>query len=169
MYQINRNITQTVNPNPSFFTMPVQIKVNFASGDTIVTLFNDAQSQDFQFDVIGNPVSINFDPGNWILKTLQSLTEVEDITIPLQYSLEQNYPNPFNPSTTIEYNLPQGGFVTLKVYNILGKEVATLVNEQIDAGKHKVDFDASGPNSGVYFYKIESGSFVGTKKMILLK
>jgi hypothetical protein len=60
--------------------MPVQIKVNFASGDTIVTLFNDEQSQDFQFEVSGNPASINFDPGNWILKTLQSLTEVEDIT-----------------------------------------------------------------------------------------
>lgn len=188
MYQINLNITQTVNPNPSFFTMPVQIKVNFASGDTIVTLFNDVQSQDFKFDVIGNPVSINFDPGNWILKTLQSLTEVEDITIPLQYSLEQNYPNPFNPKTVIGYQLPMSGNVSLKVFDILGNEVLTLVDEYKPAGKYEVEFDASFGssfrlvrilNSGVYFYKLlvsdlqgKDGrvrEFVETKKMILLK
>ena len=169
LYRIDLNITQNVRPNPAYFTMPVQIKVNFASGDTIVTLFNDAQSQNFQFDVLGNPTSINFDPGNWILKNLQSLTEVEDITIPVQFSLEQNYPNPFNPSTTIEYSLPKSGFVSLKVFNVLGKEVATLVDGQVEAGKHKVEFDASALNSGVYFYQIESGNYTETKKMILLK
>jgi len=179
VYRIDLNITQVVNPNPAFFTMPVQIKVNFTSGDTIVTLFNDAQSQNFEFDVIGNPVSINFDPGNWILKTLQSLTEVEDIYQPLSYSLEQNYPNPFNPKTVIGYQLPVSGNVSLKVFDILGNEVATLVNGQVDAGKHKVDFDASGLNSGVYFYKLlvsalqskdgKAGEFVETRKMILLK
>jgi aminopeptidase N len=169
IYQVTLNIYQTVNTNPSYFTMPVQIKLNTSLGDTIVTLFNDAQTQNFQFQVIGNPTSINFDPGNWILKTLQGITEVEDISVPAQYSLEQNYPNPFNPSTTIGYSLPQSGFVTLKVFNVLGKEVATLVNGQNEAGKHKVDFNAIALNSGVYFYRIESGSFIETKKMILLK
>jgi len=169
LYRIDLNITQNLNTNPAFFTMPVQIKFNSALGDTIVTLFNNAQSQNFQFDVNGNPTSINFDPDNWILKTLLGVTEVEDITIPFQYTLEQNYPNPFNPSTTIEYSLPQSGLVTLKVFNVLGKEVATLVNGQNEAGKHKVDFDAAALNSGVYFYRIEIGSFVETKKMILLK
>ena len=111
----------------------------------------------------------SFDPGNWILKTLQGVTEVEDLTIPLQYSLEQNYPNPFNPTTTIEYNIPQGDFVTLKVFNVLGKEVATLVNGRVEAGKHKVEFDASALNSEVYFYQIESENYAETKKMILLK
>lgn len=148
-------------------------------GDTIVTLFNNAQTQNFQFQVIGNPTSIVFDPGNWILKNNTTITSLENLTFPVQFSLEQNYPNPFNPSTTIEYSLPQSGYVTLKVYNILGKEVATLVNEQIEEGKHKVDFDASGLNSGVYFYKLlvsdlqgkdgRAGEFVETKKMILLK
>lgn len=179
IYNVTLTIYQNVNSNPSYFTMPVQVKINTSLGDTILTLFNDAQTQNFQFQVIGNPTSIVFDPGNWILKNNTVVTSLENLTFPVQFSLEQNYPNPFNPSTTIEYNLPQGGFVTLKVYNILGKEVATLVNEQIDAGKHKVDFDATGLNSGVYFYKLlvsdlqgkdgRVGEFVETKKMILLK
>ena len=169
IYNISLNINQAVNSNPSFFTMPVQIRINTTLGDTTVTLFNNVQTQNFQFQVIGNPGSIVFDPGNWILKNNTIITEVEDINQPFSYSLEQNYPNPFNPSTTIEYSIPQNGFVTLRVFNILGKEVATLVNEQVIAGKHKIDFDASGLNSGVYFYKIESGNFVETKKMILIK
>ena len=177
IYNVTLNIYQTVNNNPSYFTMPVQVKLNTSLGDTIVTLFNDAQTQNFQFQVIGNPQSIIFDPGNWILKNNTIVTEGEDFTIPLQFSLEQNYPNPFNPSTTIEYTIPQSGFVSLKVFNVLGKEIATLVNGQNDAGKHKVEFDATDLNSGVYFYKIETGNpstssgqgFTETKKMILLR
>jgi hypothetical protein len=169
LYDVTLNIYQSVNSNPSYFTMPVQVKLNTSLGDTIVTLFNNAQTQNFQFQVIGNPQSIVFDPGNWILKNNTVVTETEDLTIPLQFSLEQNYPNPFNPSTTIEYTIPQNGFVSLKIFNVLGKEVATLVNGQIDSGKHKVEFNATGLNSGVYFYRIESGSFVDTKKLILLK
>ena len=177
IYHITLNIYQNVNTNPPYFSMPVQIKVNTSLGDTLVTLFNDAQNQNFQFDVVGNPTSINFDPGNWILKDLLGITDTGILPIPGQYSLEQNYPNPFNPTTSIEYNLPQSGLVTLKVYNVLGKEVATLVNGQNEAGRHKVNFDASALNSGVYFYKLEAenpltGSgqgFTETKKMILLK
>jgi len=169
IYQINLNIYQVVRPNPSYFTMPVQIRFNTSLGDTTITLFNNAQTQNFQFQIVGNPQSIVFDPGNWILKDLQGVTEVKDLNIPLQYSLSQNYPNPFNPSTTIEYSIPKSGNVTLKIFNVLGKELATLVNGQNEAGKHIVNFDASDLNSGVYFYKIEAGSFVDTKKMILLK
>jgi hypothetical protein len=89
--------------------------------------------------------------------------------IPVTYSLEQNFPNPFNPSTTIRYQLPQDGMVTLKVYDILGSEVATLVNEQKSAGRYEVNFDASRFASGVYIYKITSGSYVSSKKMLLVK
>jgi|CZKP01.1.fsa_nt_gi hypothetical protein len=89
--------------------------------------------------------------------------------IPLNYSLNQNYPNPFNPSTKISYQLPKSGYVTLKVYNSLGKEVATLVNEEKIAGKYAVDFSAQGLSSGIYFYSIRSDSYFATKKMILLK
>lgn len=179
IYNISLNINQVVNSNPSFFTMPVQIRINTTLGDTAVTLFNNAQTQNFQFHVIGNPGSIVFDPGNWILKNNTIITEVENISQPFSYGLEQNYPNPFNPSTTIEFSIPQNGFVTIKVFNVLGKEIATLINEQVMAGKHKIDFNASGLSSGVYFYKLlvsdlqskdgKMENFAETRKMILLR
>ncbi len=94
--------------------------------------------------------------------------------IPNDYKLSQNYPNPFNPSTTIEYSIPTAGtslmkFVQLKIYDILGREVATLVNEEKPAGKYSVNFDASKLSSGIYFYRIKAGSFISVKKMILMK
>ncbi|HEX9251169.1 MAG TPA: T9SS type A sorting domain-containing protein, partial [Ignavibacteriaceae bacterium] len=91
------------------------------------------------------------------------------VSAPDNFSLNQNYPNPFNPSTTIEFQLPKESFVSLKVYNILGVEIATLVNEQRQAGVHKINFDASGLTSGLYIYKITSGGFEQTRKMMLLK
>ncbi len=92
-----------------------------------------------------------------------------DNKIPDKYSLSQNYPNPFNPTTNIEFRIADFGFVSLKVYDILGREVATLVNEEKPAGSYNVSFDASSLSSGVYFYRLNSGSFISTKKMILLK
>jgi len=88
---------------------------------------------------------------------------------PSNYSIAQNYPNPFNPETKISFNLPKAGFVTLKVYNVLGEEVSTLVNEEKTAGKYVVDFNSHGLTSGIYFYTIQSGSFHATKKMTLIK
>ena len=85
------------------------------------------------------------------------------------FTLEQNYPNPFNPSTTIRYSIPTSEFVTLKVYDVLGNEVATLVNEEKPAGSFEVNFSAVELSSGIYFYKLQVGSFIETKKMILLK
>ncbi|MDY0081657.1 MAG: T9SS type A sorting domain-containing protein [Ignavibacteriaceae bacterium] len=91
------------------------------------------------------------------------------LEIPMIYSLEQNYPNPFNPTTIIRYQIPQDGIVTLKVYDILGSEVATLVNEQKPAGRYEINFDASKLASGVYIYKLQSGNYISSKKMMLLK
>jgi hypothetical protein len=88
---------------------------------------------------------------------------------PEAFTLSQNYPNPFNPSTTISYQITKSGLTTLKVYNIVGQEVATLVNGVVTAGSYDVKFDASRLSSGVYFYTLRSGSFVETKKMTLLK
>jgi hypothetical protein len=88
---------------------------------------------------------------------------------PSSFSLSQNFPNPFNPTTNIEFALPKSGLVTLRVYDILGKEVATLVNEVKNAGSYSVDFSASNFTSGVYFYKIETNGFSDIKKMMLIK
>jgi hypothetical protein len=83
--------------------------------------------------------------------------------------LRQNYPNPFNPTTTIKWQLPEAGLVTLKIYDVLGREVTTLVNEELNAGKHETVFDASRFSSGVYFYRIKVKEFIQTKKMIVMK
>ncbi len=170
LYNLSLNIIQNVNSNPSFFTMPIQIKVNFAVGDTLITVFNNAQNQDFNLTVNGNPISISFDPGNWILKNINSIiTGVETEINPYSYSLEQNYPNPFNPSTTIKFNLATAGFTSLKIYNVLGKEVANILNGELKAGLHQVSFDASNLPSGVYMYTVSSGSFTESRKMMFLK
>jgi hypothetical protein len=92
-----------------------------------------------------------------------------NINIADSYSLSQNYPNPFNPVTKINFSIPKSGLVTLKVFDILGKEVATLVNEVRNAGEHTVDFNALNLPSGAYFYRIEAGDFKAVKKMLLLK
>ena len=92
-----------------------------------------------------------------------------EVEIPLQYALGQNYPNPFNPSTKISYSIPADGFVKLAVYNLLGEEVATIVNSFQKADRYEVNFDASGLSSGVYVYKIESSNYTASKKLLLMK
>jgi hypothetical protein len=90
--------------------------------------------------------------------------------IPDGIVLEQNYPNPFNPSTTINFNLPKTSEVTLKIFNILGKEVATLVSEKLSAGSHSYQWSKTeGMASGIYLYRLEADGFVRTRKMILMK
>lgn len=97
-------------------------------------------------------------------------TEVEQISeVPVNYSLSQNYPNPFNPTTNIEYSIPEQSFVNFKVYDILGNEVAVLVNKEQSAGKYRADFSGTDLTSGTYFYRLQAGSFIETKKMLLIK
>lgn len=86
-----------------------------------------------------------------------------------KFALQQNYPNPFNPTTTIRYSLPQNSFVSIKVYDIAGKEIATLANEEQSQGNHNIEFNASNLASGIYFYRIQTGNYTDTKKLILLK
>lgn len=102
--------------------------------------------------------------------TYEYSNEVEaEIIHPKEFVVEQNYPNPFNPETSISFALPQQSHVKVTIFNILGQEIETLVNETREAGQHTIDFNADGLNSGVYLYKIEAGSFVQVKKMILNK
>jgi len=108
-------------------------------------------------------------------EVIVSVKDEDSENLPSEYSLEQNYPNPFNPSTTIQYSIPRSteyysvSQTTLKVYDILGREVATLVNEKQNAGNYEVNFNAKNLSSGIYYYRLKSGSFVESKKMILLK
>ncbi len=97
------------------------------------------------------------------------ITEVDDVNMPLSYTLEQNYPNPFNPTTTIRFTLAKSSNVKLVLYNILGQKVATLIDSRMEAGQHSYVFDAGKLASGVYFYKLEAGDFRSVKKMLLLK
>ena len=93
----------------------------------------------------------------------------DDESIAEQFELQQNYPNPFNPITRISYAIPSASFVNLRVYDIIGNEIAVLVNEEKQAGNYQIDFDATELTGGVYFYQLLTGSFVETKKMILMK
>ncbi|MFA4840024.1 MAG: ice-binding family protein, partial [Candidatus Neomarinimicrobiota bacterium] len=102
-----------------------------------------------------------------------TVTSVENDVVPQAFSLDQIYPNPFNPSTKIQYTIGNAGLVSLKVYDVLGREVATLVNGNQEAGSYTVPFNTSEAklnlSSGMYFYRLEAGSFVSTKKLILMK
>lgn len=129
-----------------------------------ITKTGEALAANIQLDSNGNPVSASY-------TELNTGTPIESSPgqIARDYRLDQNYPNPFNPSTVISYNLKQSSPVKLDIYNSLGQKVTTLVNSTQAAGNHKVTFNASGLNSGLYFYKLQAGDFSQTKKMMLIK
>lgn len=133
----------------------------------------------FPFDVITVCSQFKFSApfigGYQILpRNLNDFSAATDInivsnSIPDKFTLNQNYPNPFNPNTVIKYQLLSGGDITLKVYDVLGNETVTLVNKKQNAGSYEVEFDGSRLSSGIYFYTLEAGGFISTRKMILLK
>jgi polyhydroxybutyrate depolymerase len=139
--------------SPFSFPIIIYTQNNPTSIDFIVHIFSNGNffwSDSFTVDV---PVGI----------------AENEINLPIEYELKQNYPNPFNPSTRIKYQIPDAGLVSLQVYNLLGEVVATLVNDEKPAGNYEVQFDATGISSGVYFYSLQAGDFVETKKLILLR
>ena len=95
--------------------------------------------------------------------------KTQTLSVPLEYKLYQNYPNPFNPTTKINYSIPESGIVTIKIYDILGKEIQTLVNELKQAGSYEAEFYGKDMSSGVYFVRMESGDFMDIKRMVLIK
>ena len=159
--------------NPAFFTMPVDFQIGTALWDTLVTVFDDSLSQQFTLNVPVRPTTVLIDPGNWILK----IASQGSAKPPGQYSLEQNYPNPFNPSTRITFGIPEQSLVTLRVYDIVGRVVTTLVSERKSAGSYTIEWDPLHTTSGVYFCQITAHSlvsaqtldFVQTRKMLLVK
>ena len=145
------------------------VKLGFIEGHGTTT-----QQQDYTF--IDNNIQANT-KYYYRLKQLDNdgsfkyseVLEIEYLGLPTNYSLFQNYPNPFNNSTIIKFSLPGEKLVTIKVYNALGEEVETLVNEMKSAGRYTINFDAASLSSGMYFYRLNAGDFVETKKMLLLK
>jgi len=123
--------------------------------------------------LIGAPCSYYADPDTigiaYIYSGIMVEIDEENYILLDNYKLLQNYPNPFNPTTTITYQIPELSFVTLKVYDVLGSQIVTLINEEKSIGSYEVEFNASSLPSGVYFYQLKAGSFVETKKMILMK
>lgn len=166
--------TMKANIVGNFNVVSSTVSGNFAQTGTWYDYFSGNS-----INVTSTDQQVALDPGEFhIYTTVKLPTPEADILNPIEltnntivktYDLSQNYPNPFNPSTIIKYQLPKAGNVTLRIYDILGRGVKTLVDSFQQNGSYKVTFDASNLASGIYFYQIHSGNFVSTKKMILMK
>lgn len=146
----------------------------FPNGNILIG--NGATSSVKMFDSNGNYIEDLIPSGSGGLMTPNAVVIRETNTVSVQdettindFELSQNYPNPFNPTTNINFKISNRGFVYLKVFNILGNTVATLINEELSAGEHEVKFDATGLPSGIYFYQLKAGNNTETNKMILMK
>ncbi len=187
IYNVNSTISGTVTLNGLAPGFPIKLTATnkdsagsstYSDGSTGNFTFSvSTKVYNYQIEYISSqPWAINnviVHPGETGVKVLltNSQTAVEQLpgNLPTQFSLDQNYPNPFNPSTIIKYQIPNSNYVTLKVYDILGREVCDLVNERQNAGYYSVEFDADKLSSGIYFYRLESGNYVSVKKLLLLK
>lgn len=149
---------------PSTFTSTTGLKAVWHLDSSLVDSvsgFNGTAMGNVGFDTVSFPI-----PGSGCTPT--SITHLNTV-IPDKYTLEQNYPNPFNPTTNIKFSIPKGGFVELKVYDLLGREVATLAQDPFEAGTYIIGFNAGNLSSGIYFYTLISGDFKETKRMLLIK
>lgn len=167
-------INSTYNRD-SVYTIEASLPISFApfDKDTILVKFKPISEGDYfddlhlRWDTDGQRIA---QVVPLIGSTDPNFTAVNETVVkPKEYNLSQNYPNPFNPTTQINYSVPKTSLVTIKVYDILGKEVATLVNKEKTAGNYPVQFNATSLSSGVYFYRLQAGDYIETKKMILLK
>jgi len=148
---------------------------NFRSAEESIERIEKGNSKEaeFSFDVNITDDASRIDTLRFQITGSEGTLQQKEILIgyelPTEYVLEQNYPNPFNPSTTIRFAIPEAGRYTIKVYNILGQEVVTLLNEELNAGVHNVKFNASNIASGMYIYKLSGEKVNISKKMILMK
>ena len=157
--------TNSVNANPLFIDATSD---DFRLSENSPAI-NTGINTDIARDYVGTLRDLNYDIGAYEYTTPTSVEPGGQYTLIHDFSLKQNYPNPFNPSTVIRYQLPVNSQVLLKVYDVLGNEISTLVNEEKPADSYDVEFKASQLSSGIYLYKLTAGSFVETKKMILIK
>ncbi len=182
-FKVYRSVSGMWERTQFAFSEPSTKKDTLSNGDIVV--LSNPDGNEFSWRVIfsgestsnipwgGDTLYLYTKKGLSVFDTLyiHGLTvDVNDkLEIPAEYSLSQNYPNPFNPNTKISYSIASMGRVTLKIYNILGREISTLVNEEKPAGKYEVNFNASSLASGVYFYQLKASDYIQTKKMLLLK
>lgn len=176
-YRLNVTIQQ--HQSEDVFRMPVPLTVKAGVVETTFVANNTARTQVFEFFVPFLPDTVIFDRNGWILKQMSNLpvsVPNDGVGLPKSFALYQNYPNPFNSTTVIRYDCPVEGFVALKVYDLLGREVGTLVQERQRGGRYEVLFDGRALTSGIYFYRLTmvpvSGLepvYMDTKRMGLLK
>jgi hypothetical protein len=160
--------------NEFWYVRGTQVYRSTDGGDNWISVYSNSNTLvdvDFPDNMSGCLTGWAVGYGGTIAKMTGTLTGSEEnqINIPDNYSLKQNYPNPFNPVTKINYDIPENTFVTLKIFDMLGREAAVLVKETKQAGSYTVEFSASGLTSGVYFYRLETAGYSDIKKMILLK
>lgn len=174
-YVLNLSIQQTQVPQQALFPMPIDLHISTVSGDTLITVFNDAAVQNFSLKLANQPTGLQIDPGDWILKKIDSVTSVlESRQIPSEFSLQQNYPNPFNSTTKIDFRVSAGSEVEIAVYNLQGQLVRVLTHKNYEPGEYQVSWDGSDAKgmlaaTGVYVYQMRAGDFVQQRKLILLK
>lgn len=170
-------LIKQVQTNAGFFPAKFQIRFVFTSGpDSTVTVFNNVNNQIFTFNFNRQPTHALFDPNNYVVLKSATTIGVKEITtnLPFKYELEQNYPNPFNSSTNINFSIPEKTFVKLKIYDAVGREIAVLVNKELQAGTYMVNWNTfTGTRvelpSGVYYYRLETDNFSDVRRMVLIK
>ncbi|HLP16195.1 MAG TPA: M1 family aminopeptidase [Bacteroidota bacterium] len=175
-YRAQVRIQQTTGTiNPAFFTMPVDLKFFSGSWDTTLTITTNAQDQTAQFVLSHKPDSLQFDPQNWILRDVtRANTSVAGVEgVPLDFSLSQNFPNPFNPSTVVSFSVPRQSRVSIRIYDITGREVAVLTEGERPAGFYHLPLTMPHGASGVYLCRMTAvhtaGVFSETRKLLLLR
>jgi uncharacterized repeat protein (TIGR01451 family) len=162
----NGNILYQYNSQESWYPLPPSI-----AEDALIGIENEMGTKGICYrnngaggPIFGSPLAVMFGPNALVLPV-----EEHPVHLPDNYSLAQNYPNPFNPSTTIMYSVPERSVVTIKIYNVLGEEITTLVNEEKERGWYEIKFNSNGLASGIYVCRMQAGNYVSIKKMMLLK
>ncbi len=170
-YDVTLSLSQVTNTtNPSYFTMPIDVKLSGAGWDTTVVVLNNARQQVFTIPVPRRPTQLVLDPDRWILCEIPGPFAV----LPRTFSLGQNYPNPFNPKTTIPFDVPTRSRVSVRIYDLLGRPVATLVDGNEEPGTHSTTWSGRSDSgipvaSGVYICRMVAGTFSATSRILLVR
>ncbi len=173
VWKVALQISQTnASGGGTLFAMPLDVRVSGAGWDTTVTVSNIASGQQFSLTFPRKPLDLRLDPDTWVLADKTNLNDAA--AIPSDFRVYQNYPNPFNPGTTIPFDLPHRSYVTLTIHNILGEEIARLVDGRQEAGRHEATWDGMMANgarspSGVYFYRLKADNGTRSGRMVLAR